>query len=115
MGYQKSKQKMPPKKLMHAVKNSVPMLGILLGAGCIQQTNTGNTFESGYDQLIELPQDMSVTQDMLPEDFLIFSNPKGSNYDLSTPDQSILDQGLLEDASLPDVDQSMGSQKNGKK
>jgi hypothetical protein len=133
MGYQRSKQKMPPKKLMHAVKHSIPMLGILLGTGCIQETTSGNNFESSYDQVITNPQDMSViqdmsaTQDILLEDYLIFSNPKGSNYDLSTPDQSLLDQGMiedqglledqgmLEDSSLPNADQSMGSQKNGQK
>ncbi len=113
MGYQKSKQKTTIKKLMTVMKNSVPMLGILLGSSCT-------------------PQDNSV----------ILSNPKGSNYDLSTPDQSLLDQGIdqslldqgidqslldqgtdqslldqgmIEDANLVNADQSMKSQKNGQK
>ena len=117
MGYQRSKQKMPPKKLMHAVKHSIPMLGILLGTGCIQETTSGNK----NPQDMSVIQDISVTQDILLEDYLIFSNPKGSNYDLSTPDQSLLDQGMiedqgmLEDSSLPNADQSMVSQKNGQK
>jgi hypothetical protein len=85
-------------------KQKTPMLGILLGSSCT-------------------PQDNSV----------ILSNPKGSNYDLSTPDQSLLDQGIdqslldqgtdqslldqgmIEDANLVNADQSMGSQKSKQK